>query len=79
LNEKGEATRQDQDETKPGAYAYDKKKQAEARKHPPFYTTDSKFSRSQIVRFCNECGDTAFELEENGKLTSKCCRCGKSF
>lgn len=58
---------------------YDKKKQAVARKSPPFYTTNSIYSRSQQIFFCNNCGDTSFELLDNGKQTGKCCRCGGKY
>jgi len=44
-----------------------------------FYTTNPKFSRSPVVRFCKKCGDTSFEMLDGGKLTNKCCRCGEKF
>jgi len=58
---------------------YDKVKQAKAALNPPLYSTDPKYSRSQELFFCNNDGDTAFELLENGKKTGKCCRCGQDF
>jgi len=61
-------------------FHYDKAKQAKAREHPPFYTTNlSKYARSQEIFGCNKCGDTSFELLENGKPTGRCCRCGEKF
>lgn len=45
----------------------------------PFYTTDSKYSRSQTVQVCKKCKDTSFELLENKKETGKCCRCGEKY
>lgn len=44
-----------------------------------FYTSNPMFSRSQVVRNCNKCGDTSFEMLDKGKLTGKCCRCGEKF
>jgi len=58
---------------------YDKKKQAISRKHPPFYTTKDSFTKSQELFYCSKCGDTSFELIEDGLFTGKCCRCGVKF
>jgi len=58
---------------------YDKKKQAIARKTPPFYTKSESYTRSQEIFFCDKCGDTSFELLENNKPTKKCCRCGAPY
>jgi len=44
-----------------------------------FYTTDPMLTRSQVVIFCKTCGDTSFEMLAKGKLTGKCCRCGKKY
>jgi len=44
-----------------------------------YYTTNKKYSRSQIVRKCKKCKDTSFEMLANKKLTNKCCRCGELF
>jgi len=60
-------------------FPYDKKKQAIARKSPPFYTTNPLYSRSQEIFFCSNCGDTSFELLNDGKQTGKCCRCGVKY
>jgi len=45
----------------------------------PYYKSDKKYSRSQIVVRCNNCKDSAFVLKHNGKLTRKCCRCGEDI
>jgi len=58
---------------------YDKKKQAIARGKPPHYTIKDSYSRSQEIFFCDKCGDTSFELLDDGKKTGKCCRCGVKF
>jgi len=42
----------------------------------PFYKTDKKYSRSQVIVKCSKCKDTSFELLENKNSTGKCCRCG---
>jgi len=60
-------------------FAYDKKKQSIARKSPPFHTTKDSYSRSQQIFFCSKCGDTSFELLEDGNQTGKCCRCGVKY
>jgi len=58
---------------------YDKKKQAIARRNPPYYTKSDNYSRSQELFFCNKCGDTSFEMLDNNKKTGKCCRCGERY
>jgi len=45
----------------------------------PFWRSDKKYSRSQTVRDCKKCGDTAFELLLDKIPQGKCCRCGEKF
>jgi len=41
--------------------------------------TDSKY-RSDYVKYCEKCNDTAFErLNEKREPTGKCSRCGTNF
>jgi len=58
---------------------FDKKKQIFARKPKPFYIGNPINSRSQQISFCTKCGDTSFELLDNGEPTGKCCRCGVKY
>jgi len=46
---------------------------------PPWYKENLGHSRSQVVRKCKSCKDSSFEALYHGKLTGKCCRCGKEY
>lgn len=43
------------------------------------WKSDSKYSRSNYVKQCDKCKDTAFELLIDNKKTGRCCRCGDKF
>ena len=46
---------------------------------PAFHTTHKKYSRGQLIRRCEKCKDTSYELLENKKITGRCCRCGAKY
>jgi len=47
--------------------------------HVPFYLSDKKYWKNNLITKCTKCKDTSFELLEKGKPTDKCCRCGEQY